>query len=444
MTALVTNNIRVLSANQFLNMFQSKKYSPWVTGTAYVAGDVVYNAFYKYIATTSGTSGGSAPSHTVGSVSDGGVEWLYIEAFTNTSNFANNIYMAIARVDAWDNPTLGDEDPVDPVDDFTTQYDHLNRVISAKRLEANSVKMAIKRYDWDETGSTSYSQFDPTVEGFSYATPMYVFADDNVYKCLNNNGGAVSISKPTGTSADPFITAGDGYLWKYMCSVSPSDSIQFLTSGYIPVELKLSDDGSTQWAVQQNSKKQSLSTIVVDNGGTGYTTATVTVDAPPSGTTATASAVINGGVITSIQLSVVGEGYVDIPAITITGDGTGATGTAVLAPKDGNGANVLVELDARYAIINTRFDDTEGGYFPITGESDFREIIILADPVDISGDPAEAPRYIGPDHDDYDGAETSGKSELLAGSGMSLYIESIAPVIRTTGQIEDIKIAIKF
>lgn len=444
MPAIVNNDIRVLSANQFMNAFQSKKYEPWETSTAYSVGDVVYNAFYKYIATSAGTSGGSAPSHTSGNVSDGGVDWLFIEAFQNTANFDNNLYVAIGRVNPWDNPTVGDETPIDPVDDFGSQYNNLANIISAKRLESNAVKLAIKRYDWDESGQTVYSQFDPTVDGFSYPTPMYVFADSNVYKCLNNNNGAASITKPTSTSPDPFVTAGDGYLWKYMCSVDASDAIQFLTSSYIPVALKLTDDGSTQWNVQANAKKRSISTINVTDGGSGYTTATVSITAPPSGTSATASAIIEGGVITSIQLSVIGTGYDEAPTVTITGDGSGATAVAILAPKDGHGANVLKELDARYVIVNARFEDDESGYFPVSGESDFRQISLIADPLDVHGEPAESPRYIGADHDDWDGLETSGKSELMKGSGTTLYIENIEPVVRTPGQIEDLKIALKF
>lgn len=442
MPAIVNNDIRVLSANQFLNAFQSQKYSPWVTGQVYSTGDVVYNSFYKYIATSTGTSGATAPAHTSGKVSDGGVTWIFIEAFQNTANFDNNLYIAIGRVNPWDNPTVGDETPVDPVDNAASQYDNLANILSAKRLEANAVKLAIKRYDWE--GGQVYSQFDPMVAGFGYANSVYVMADNKVYKCLNNNGGAVSITQPTGTSVDPIVTSGDGYVWKYMCSVDPSDAIQFLSKDYIPIELKLSDDGSTQWAVQQNAKKNSISTFIVTNGGSGYTNANVTVSDPVQGTTATGNAIVEGGVVTAIHISSVGEGYTTVPTVTISGDGTGATAEAVLAPKDGHGANALKELDARYVIINARFDDNEGGYFPITGEKDFRQISIIADPLEIDGSPAEAPRYIGADHDDWDGAGTSGKSELMKGSGTTLYIENVQPVDRAPGQIEDLKITLKF
>lgn len=444
MTAIVKNDMRVFSANQFLNAFDNKKYTPWTTGTSYTIGDQAFSGNYKYIATTAGTSGVSAPAHTSGVVSDGGVDWLFVEAFTNLDNFQNNVYIAIGRVDAWDNPGVGDETPIDPVDDQLSHFDLLARIISAKRLASSNVKMAILRNEWDVTGSTVYSEFDPTVESFAYPTPFYVTADSKIYKCLNNNGGVASTTQPTGTSSDPFVTPGDGYLWKFIAEIDAADVLQFLTPTYAPVELKLADDGSFQWAVQQNAKVGSISTIKVTDGGSGYNTAPVTISAPPAGTTATATAVIEGGVITSIQLTVVGEGYEETPTVTIAGDGADATAVAVMAPKDGHGSNILTELDARYVVVNARFDDTEGGYFPITGENDFRQITILADPKDVNGDLAEATRYIGADHDDWDGSETSGKSELMRGSGVSLYTESIPPVSRTSGQVEDIKIVLKF
>jgi hypothetical protein len=140
----------------------------------------------------------------------------------------------------------------------------------------------------------------------------------------------------------------------------------------------------------------------------------------------------------------VGSGYTSTPTAIISGDGTLAEAVAVLAPKDGHGSNILTELDGRYSIINARFEDTESGYFPITGENDFRQLSLVADPRTWDGDEAIAARFIGPQHDSYTGDGTSGLEELEAGSGSIIYIESIEPVVRTTGQIEDIKIVLKF
>jgi len=493
MTAIITNTTRVFNSNQFLNSFQTKNYTAWQTATPYSIGNVVYNSSYKYIAVTSGTSGAIPPSHTSGVSSDGAVDWLYVESFTNTSYFENNIYVAIGKqtpwydftgVIAWADSTLytvgdlvelsgsyyeclvehtGDgvganspdtdttnwkvvtaETPVDPQDDFSNQYSYINNIMSAKRLNATNVSCAIKRVNW--ASGTVYDAFDPTIDSFAYVNDFYVLSSaNNIYKCVDNNNGAASTSEPTGTSVDITYTT-DGYGWKYMGTVSAGDALAFLTAGYIPVKLKLSDDGSNQWLVQENAKSNSISSAIVTAGGSGYTTATVAFSAPDlaGGVQATGSVILNAGVCETIQMTNVGSGYTSEPTATITGDGTGAEAVSVLAPKDGHGANILTELDARYSIVNARFDDTEGGYFPITGENDFRQLSLIVDPREWDGGEAIAARYIGPQHDDYTGDGTSGLEELEAGSGNVIYIESIAPVVRTTGQIEDIKIVLRF
>ena len=85
-----------------------------------------------------------------------------------------------------------------------------------------------------------------------------------------------------------------------------------------------------------------IKTITVTNGGSGYTTATVTISAPPGPTpgviwgVATATAVINAGQIVGINVTSPGAGYSILYGendfhqpitVTITGDGTGATAT---------------------------------------------------------------------------------------------------------------------
>jgi hypothetical protein len=82
---------------------------------------------------------------------------------------------------------------------------------------------------------------------------------------------------------------------------------------------------------------QSVNTITVTNGGSGYTTApTVTIAAPagPSGITATAFASILDGSVTEITLITSGSQYTSTPSITISAPDTGVTATAsaVTAP----------------------------------------------------------------------------------------------------------------
>jgi alpha-tubulin suppressor-like RCC1 family protein len=74
----------------------------------------------------------------------------------------------------------------------------------------------------------------------------------------------------------------------------------------------------------------SVKGIVVLAGGTGFTSApTITIDAPPSGTRATAIATVSSGAITAITIVTEGSGYTDQnPGITIGGPGSGAKAIA--------------------------------------------------------------------------------------------------------------------
>ncbi len=49
----------------------------WAASTAVTAGEYCYYSGRVYKATTTGTTGATAPTHWTGSVSDGGVTWLY-------------------------------------------------------------------------------------------------------------------------------------------------------------------------------------------------------------------------------------------------------------------------------------------------------------------------------------------------------------------------------
>jgi hypothetical protein len=97
---------------------------------------------------------------------------------------------------------------------------------------------------------------------------FYVMTDEfNVYKCLNNNNGAFSINKPIGTQVAP-IALADGYIWKYMYNVPIALRTKFLTADQIPVITALT---------QQFYSAGGIESVIIQNRGTGYTQATLTV-----------------------------------------------------------------------------------------------------------------------------------------------------------------------
>lgn len=97
---------------------------------------------------------------------------------------------------------------------------------------------------------------------------FYVMTDDfNVYKCLDNNLNTVSTVKPTGTSVSPILTA-DGYVWKYMYNVPINLRGKFLNDQQIPVVSALTN---------QFYSNGTVDSVIINNKGSGYTTATLTV-----------------------------------------------------------------------------------------------------------------------------------------------------------------------
>lgn len=363
---------------------------------------------------------------------------LVTKAFVNLFSGDDSIYIGVGKSTPWG----GEDIPPVPVNNDELIVNVPDDIISLKRIDPSSMAISIRRYDWDESQSTIYSSYDPTKTFDDYISPFYVISDSKIYKCLNNNSGAISTVKPVDTGVDAFVTS-DGYTWKLMGELDASDSVRFMTNRYVPIRENPSV-GSIQSLIMENAKKNSISTIVVENGGSGYTEATVSIDAPTSGVAATATPLIENGEIVAIHLSVIGEGYDSVPAITITGDGEGAVAKCIMAPRDGHGANILNELDASYVVINSRFEGNELGYFLQGDISEFRQISIIANPLDVNGNLAKKQRYISKGHPEWTGDETGAFAEVDPKTGDAIYIENISPVIRSDGQIEDIKIAIKF
>lgn len=397
---------------------------------------------------------------------------------------------------------IDDETPITPENDFHNMYRYLDNLISAKKVQGHEISYGIERFDW--TNGAVYNAFDPKMDDFTYidadgnalndSAPFYVVTENlgtrRIYKCLDNAGDGTSTVEPSGESASAVRTV-DGYLWQYMATVEAQDN-KFVASNYVPVKFKTFDDASTQWIAQSQAEKLSLSNIKVTNAGiSGYSdTDTVTITAPDlaGGTQAVATLSTTGGLIDYVSISNQGSGYLNAPTVTITsgtGDGS-ATFEVVMAPKDGNASNILKELNARYLIINEEFNDDEDLYFPVTApDNEFRQIMLFVDPLNAVDATVctedlylgyENPFYIEPSSVPAFAATTaytagdivsnagsnymakvdftSGASfnildwrpanMILPGSGTLLYIDNTDTVPRQAGQIEDVKIILKF
>jgi hypothetical protein len=76
---------------------------------------------------------------------------------------------------------------------------------------------------------------------------------------------------------------------------------------------------------------ESVASVTVTAGGTGYTSAPTVTFTGGGGSGATGTAVLTATAVTSVTITNGGQGYTSAPTVTFSGGGgTGATGTAVL------------------------------------------------------------------------------------------------------------------
>ena len=290
----------------------------------------------------------------------------FYESFSEAANTI--MYLFVGKNTAFAN----DNSPPTPINSTANiEYTPWRDMHGVKRIQSADVTHAIPRYDW--TSGTVYVAYDDTSTSLLTDT-FYVMTEDyNVYKCLFNNASAASTTKPTGTSSARFTTA-DGYIWKFMYTVSTAKALKFLTSDYMPIQTLASDDGTTQWSVQSAAVDGGIEVIKVTSGGSGYATAP-SVTIVGDGTGATANATITANVVTAVTITAAGTGYTKASVSFASG---AAAATAIISPRYGHGADPIEELGAKYIMINVRLDGSESN--TISTANEFRQVGIVRDP----------------------------------------------------------------
>jgi hypothetical protein len=303
------------------------------------------------------------------------------------SDPTEHLYIFIGHTLPWDGIDNNDNSPPTPIDCEFDETAAFRDMLSAKLIAPSDVSLVVPRYNW--TTGTVYTPYSNTVDLFDPTgglPPFFVITDAlNVYKCLAVGKDPItrqpvaSTVKPTGTTTS-VVTNADGYQWKYMFTVNSADVLKFVTNEWIPIKTLTTNDGSMQWIVQQAAVPGTIDRIDMVSIGSQYTvvpTVTITGD----GTGATASAVIDGGNVVNIIVTSVGSGYT-WANIVITGGGVGANGAlanAVISPVFGHGSDAVSELGGYFAMINSKLTYDENGSFTVS--NDFRRVGILKNPL---------------------------------------------------------------
>lgn len=250
-----------------------------------------------------------------------------VDAFlTELDNVDNTAYLFIGNPYPW----TDEENPPMPVDNDGASFNLWDRMYGLKQIPSTNYRKVIRRRNW-ETGVVF--DYYSTAMGPLSETNFYVMtADFKVFKCLWNNAGQPSTVEPN--LEDPAFTTADGYIWSYMYTIDTALAQTFLTPEYMPVVVV----PSVQTAAA--TTEGAVTAVRVDTGGTNYLSvnfATANEIKP-----AVAYAVVDAGVITSIEVVDGGE-YSATPAVTVTGgNGSNAELSATIDPITGAVSSVEV------------------------------------------------------------------------------------------------------
>ncbi len=287
------------------------------------------------------------------------------------------IYATLGRVQSWGSPdTISEtnqESSYNLVNDF-------NDIVFAKEVLDTNYSLVVRRINWESKIFTQWSDSDPLIKDKDF---YCLTSSNHVFKCLSNNKGVASTIEPNNVGSARFQTA-DGYIWKYLFSVTTDDALKFQTADWIPVkEIYTSEVGfENQYASQVAAVNGTVDRIDIIQSGSKYgpgTTVTITGDG--SGATATLSIHPTTGAITSIDVVNNGNNYT-WATVTINDPqvvpGTGAFANATLSPLYGHGFNPAEELFVSNVIVKCTVDGSEGGY--IKGDISFRKVSLIVDP----------------------------------------------------------------
>lgn len=288
------------------------------------------------------------------------------------------LYLTYGKITGWANESSPDA----ANNSVATEYDIWNNMIGGKKLFSSDMAHVIRRFNW--TANTKYFAYDHQASNIHDGNTQFYVMNSNydVYKCLANNYSANSTVEPTAITPTNLVQTSDGYIWKYMYSVSAADQLRFMSNSYIPVKTLTGDDGSTQWQTQNNAVDGAIYSIIMTNFGNNYSNNSnlvVTITGDGTGATATASINVASGNVSNVTITNYGRAYSYATVAISGGGGVNAAARAIISPSGGHGSNPLYELGGSNIMLNPSLSGLNDTDFPAT--NDFRQIAIVKDPI---------------------------------------------------------------
>ena len=308
----------------------------------------------------------------------------------------NSYYSFVGLPNPADYQSDWNSDVPSPKDNFSQENDYWDTMIALKKINAQDVKQVVPKRTW--SSGTTYDMYRhdysrTNLAAVSGSTTLYLAnyyvmnADFRVYVCLQNGldpdnpDGRPSLDEPTFTDLEPKAagTSGDGYIWKYLYTIKPSDVAKFESTDFMPVPNNWTTSTDNA-AVRDNAVDGSIKIVTITNRGVGLGTAnTVYTNVPikGDGSDAECTIIINANSqVESVTISDQGSGYtygnVDLVAGGVPTGTTRPVFNVIMTPQGGHGADIYRELGAYNVLMYSRIENDSQNPDFITGNQSAR------------------------------------------------------------------------
>lgn len=269
--------------------------------------------------------------------------------------------------------------------------------ISLHKIYPGGATRVIKRTDWVLNGV--YNAWPATDCHVLVKQYINGASSINVYRCLFSPQTESTVV-PSDLSAAP-SQLPDGYVWKYLYTISSSDAIKFLTEDWMPVPEKISSTEAqslvvgtakyNQYVIQENTELGTIYGVTVDSDaavtdiGLGGSVAFYASD--ESGNTPTQQFAATVGYSAADKrfqttLTSVGKGYVGPIKLKRTSNNAVLTSvTANIVPGLGHGSDIATEAFASSVMMVAR-NVPDGDILKVIAENEANMINLVSNPVD--------------------------------------------------------------
>ena len=288
-------------------------------------------------------------------------------------------FVGIGRAQLWNDSDIAPT----PTNNIVTDRDFRQNLQGVRQIA--DISFVVPRVNW--SSGTTYNAYDDSIIGYPSPNFYVITGSNDVYLCIQQGRTIAGIAvpstiEPSGTSST-LVKTVDGYIWKYLYTIGAYNASRFLAGNFIPVQYIDSADSSspiserTQKDIQQGAIAGQVLGISITSGGSGYISAP-TITIVGDGDSATATAIISGGAIVNIKMDSNGAGQLrgsGYNEASISFSSGTATARAILSPRDGLGANPIIDLRSSYVMLNGRPNGIEAGELLVN--QDFRQVGIM-------------------------------------------------------------------